>query len=96
MRSKHLHRLAGLTRGIALVGLGASDLACAKDMHDSDFHINAPADPTPSAQPPTANAPPIVSAEPTPSASAPPLRLPAQLNATIPSASAGTPPAPKK
>jgi len=84
MRSKNLTRLARLTQGIALVGFGASELACAKDSpsggSEPDFHINAPPTPTPSAPvtaPPAADAPP--------DAGLPALRLPSQLNA-IPSA----------
>jgi hypothetical protein len=105
MRPHRLARLALLTKGAALVGLGsAAMLGCHKDEKavDPDFHINAPPDPTPhanaTATPPSA----------TPSASAPPdfhINAPptdpqqhphTNATATPPSATAPVPPPPPR
>jgi hypothetical protein len=61
MRNHRLHRLALLTQGVALVGLGMSQLACGKDgaPPGEPIHVNSPA-PTP----PTPPTPPAPVAEP--------------------------------
>jgi hypothetical protein len=65
MRDHRLNRLALLTQGVALVGLGISQLGCGKDAAPPNElpHINAPPQPVS-----TDAAPPV--APPTPSASA--------------------------
>jgi len=50
MRSKRLERLAQLTRGAALVGLGITEAGCAKEPMEP-IHINAPPDPQPTSAP---------------------------------------------
>ena len=67
MRSHRLNRLALLTQGVALVGLGAADIACSKEPVPEQLHINSPPSPTDAAAPTPAfdaagihiNAPPI-------------------------------------
>lgn len=61
MRSHRLNRLALLTQGVALIGLGATDLACGKEKTNEQIHINSPPQPVPTmdAQPPTINSPPM-------------------------------------
>jgi len=63
MRSHRLNRLALLTQGVALIGLGAADLACSKEPVAEPIHVNATAQPEPVAPDaasfprPTINAP---------------------------------------
>lgn len=61
MVAHRLQRLARLTRGVSLVGLGVSAAvasACGKDTREKP-HINAPYEPPDAAPvPPTINAPP--------------------------------------
>ena len=48
MRAHRLNRLALLTRGIAVVGLGLADLACGKSAPaPEEPHINSPPEPSP-------------------------------------------------
>ena len=42
MRSHRLNRLALLTQGVALIGLGASDMACSKEPVADPIHVNSP------------------------------------------------------
>ncbi len=62
MRSHRLNRLALLTQGVALIGLGAADMACSKEPVSEPIHINSPPQPDPvpdaaSFPRPTINAP---------------------------------------
>ena len=73
MRNHRLGRLALLTRGAALVGLGMTQLACGKDATPptEPSHVNSPPMPRPEVDaappgpsvppdlPPTTNAPPM-------------------------------------
>jgi len=73
MRNHRLDRLARLTQGAALVGLGMTQLACSKDGTSppaEPVHVNSPPMPRPevdaappaalpSESPPSANAPPM-------------------------------------
>ena len=56
MRSHRLNRLALLTQGVALIGLGAADMACSKEPVPDPISVNSPPQPEPSRQP-TMNAP---------------------------------------
>jgi hypothetical protein len=58
MRSHRLNRLALLTQGVALIGVGAADVACSKEPVAEPIHINATAEPQLDAsRPPTMNSP---------------------------------------
>jgi hypothetical protein len=61
MRSHRLNRLALLTHGVALIGLGGADLGCSKEPVTEPIHINSPPEPTPAwdAAAINVNAPPI-------------------------------------
>ena len=81
MRSHRLSRLTLLTQGIALIGFGMSELACAKEQptvngpSPEPHHINAPPDPPASASavPPGSELPHMnATATPPPSGSAAP------------------------
>jgi hypothetical protein len=92
MRSHRLSRLTLLTQGIALIGFGMSELACAKDQpnvngpNPEPLHINAPPTPTASdsAVVPTPDNMPHMNATATPPASA----------SAAPSSSTTAPPVP--
>ena len=70
MRNHRLGRLALLTQGAALVGLGMTQLACGKDATPpvEPLHVNSP--PIPQAE--VDAAPPAPSAQAAPSAGTPP------------------------
>jgi hypothetical protein len=79
MKNHRLSRLTLLTQGIALIGFGMSELACAKEQPningpkpDDQLHINAPPQPTASdsAVVPTGDNMPHMNATATPPSSA--------------------------
>jgi hypothetical protein len=61
MRSHRLNRLALLTHGVALIGLGGADLACSKEPVNDPISVNSPPQPTPAfdAAAINVNAPPM-------------------------------------
>jgi hypothetical protein len=77
MRSHRLTRLALLTHGVALVGLGSADLACSKEPVNEPIHVNSPPLPLPpqpmtDAEPIHVDSPPIQTDAGAPSATPPP------------------------